>query len=108
MKKLMSTVFAIFLALAATAVGCAQSVPPNPAPVIPTGTESCPGACSRMRTLKCDTAEDITMKDGSHMTCEDFCVSMQELGVWLNPACVATVTSCEDVEVKCVVGRSRN
>jgi hypothetical protein len=80
---------------------------PPPTPPTPTDTNKCPEACANLKKLHCPEAEPIKMSDGSASTCEQFCRDTQSQGVYLNPACVANVTTCGEVETKCYVGKAR-
>jgi hypothetical protein len=107
MKKLVL----MCLALLAMAPDCGPPTGPTPPPVppppVPPNTEQCVDACANLKKLKCPEAEPIKMSDGSAVTCEQFCRDTQGQGVYLNPACVATVTTCGEVETKCYVGKAR-
>lgn len=105
MMRYATILLAIFLA----GPGCPPPTndPPAPTPPAPPDTDKCAAACANMTKLKCDLAEPITMPGGNTVTCEQFCRDTQNQGVPLNPTCVATVTSCADVDTKCRVGRER-
>jgi len=70
---------------------------PPPMPIEPQGTSSCPAACDRMKQLFCPEGEDIP--DGP--TCVQFCVETQECGHSLNPQCLKTINTCEEIKTKC-------
>ena len=90
MKKL------IILAVVVFMVSC-QTIPPQPVPIEPTGTSSCLAACDRMKQLSCPEGEDIP--DGP--SCVQFCVETQERGHSLNPQCLKTINTCEEIYTKC-------
>lgn len=92
MKKL------ILVALALT--GCGPWIYP-PMPVEPDDTDKCPAACERLRALGCEEGEPLS--DGT--TCEKFCLDTQKAGHSLNPSCVMTISTCDEVETKCAQNR---
>jgi len=89
MKKI--TILIVILMLA---VSC-KTIPPMP--IEPTGTSSCPAACAKMQWLGCPEGADFP--DGT--TCIQFCVETQEGGHSLNPQCLKTIETCEEIHTKC-------
>lgn len=67
---------------------------PVPVPHPPEDTDQCPAACERLRELGCE--EGSPLEDGT--TCEQFCIDTQESGHALNPTCVKSINSCEEIE----------
>jgi len=91
MKQLLS--IAVVLMMMAM-VSC-QTIPPMP--IEPPGTSSCPAACQQMKMLGCPEGEDIP--EGP--TCTQFCIETQELGHSMNPQCLKTINTCEEISSKC-------
>lgn len=91
-----------WLFLAAVVIGCkgCRHFRPPPMPVTPTDSDMCPAACNRMAELKCPEAQPLA--DGTD--CVTFCLRTQSAGHSLNPTCLATIDSCEQIE-KCSVNR---
>ena len=94
--KYLTPMFVLAAALATLAATCQQP----PVIIEAPNTELCPAACDNLRLLGCEEAEDV---DG--LTCEQFCERTQKQGAWLDPKCVAAVTSCEEIEQKCAQER---
>ena len=86
-------------------------------PMPPTVTDQnlCPAACANLQKLGCDEGKPIDMKraclkDGDCDTnqscsagtctasCEAFCRSTENEGVWLDPGCVSRITSCKQID----------
>lgn len=92
----------------------------NP-PVI-TDQSSCAAACNHMASLECEEAEPINMGTACHVdvdcknvdgmsdpsqtcsptgtcttSCTNFCIAIENQGVWLDPECVAKITSCNQI-----------
>lgn len=97
--------------------GCPRSVDVTPMPPVVTDQGACAPACANLQKLNCKEGQPIDMKmrcatsqncsgkatcvGGKCVTsCTDFCVDTENEGVWLDPTCVATVTSCGDID-KC-------
>lgn len=82
---------------------------PTPTPPTPVDTDDCALACQAMRSHNCIEGTDIPTPDSGKITCEEFCrVEQQDNGVELNPSCVKTITSCDEIEGRCGVGKLRN
>jgi len=107
MKKLMLMCLALLVMAPDCGPGTGPNPPPVPPPPVPPDTEQCVNACANLTKLKCPEADPIKMSDGSVVTCEQFCRETQGQGVYLNPACVAGVKTCGEVETKCYVGKAR-
>lgn len=73
----------------------------TPTPVDPADQTACPAACEHLRELGCEEGEPL--EDGT--TCEQFCEQTQEQGHALRPSCVATITTCSELEQKCAQPR---
>jgi len=71
--------------------------PIDPVPIEPTGTSSCPEACEMLKAFGCPEGEDFV----GGPTCVQFCVEVQESGHSMNPQCIKTIESCEEVHTKC-------
>jgi hypothetical protein len=60
--------------------------------------------CLHLRTLKCEEGQDyydsdLPGKKGQpNATCEHFCQTQQDKGVFVNPRCVAQVPTCAQIE----------
>ncbi len=85
-----------FLALILSLAACGPAVQ-RPHPHLPTDTPRCPDACAHLRNLKCEEGQPL--EDGT--TCEDFCQATQESGHALNPTCVMTIKSCDELNTVC-------
>jgi len=114
MKKL--TAVAMVL-MSAIFVGC-PSVNHNTAhPPVVTDQNKCGSACAHIgpQGLNCEEGKPIDMKKpcvntagcssgqtcevGTCTTsCEQFCIATENQGVWLDPTCVATITSCDQID----------
>ena len=90
------TILAILLILLA---GCVPK--PTPHPVDPADRVACPAACEHLRELGCEEGQPL--EDGT--TCEVWCEATQEAGHALRPSCVATIKTCDELEVKCAQPR---
>lgn len=115
----------MFMTVFAVAVlGCPKGgvfITPQPPKV--NDQASCVAACANLKYLGCSQANPIDMetkcksdadcKDlngntdakqqcsalGSCIvTCTNFCSDTEDQGVWLDPTCVAKVTSCDQIE----------
>lgn len=121
--KKITVVSAVGFMLLLTASDCKTTndgkVTPQP-PVI-TDSSECAAACTNLEKLKCEEGQPIDMgkscKDAGQcqalpgdskqycgtnghcmVTCTDFCKDTQGKGVWLDPACVAKITSCSQID----------
>lgn len=113
--------FAFFLAFAVAFVGCLCKAPPVANPPKLTDQDKCEAACKHIgpEGLKCPEGNAVVMtrscKDTSsckvgqscvagmcEVSCTKFCIDTQDNGVWLNPGCVSSVTSCDQIDA-CVV-----
>jgi len=90
-------------------------------PHAPRDTESCASACANLNRLHCSAGEPVDCRPGDFgcaadssgklkMPCETFCRTIQNSGVWLNPACPfltaaksgdVTPPACPEVETQC-------
>jgi hypothetical protein len=96
-------------------------ITPNP-PVV-TDQSDCASACDNLKFLGCKEGNPIDMGTTCHVdadckdvhgvtdttqacsalgtcmtTCVNFCTVTENQGVWLDPSCVAKVTSCDQIE----------
>lgn len=101
MRNIISLVitWSFFITVAVGCKGCHHLKPP-PMPITPSDSDMCPAACKRMAELQCPEAEPLA--DGTD--CTTFCLRTQSAGHSLNPTCLATIDSCEQIE-KCSVNR---
>lgn len=120
--KRVTVLSAVGFLLVLTGSDCKTTEPGNITPVPPVITDSgdCAAACNNLARLKCEEGAPIDMgkscQDASQctsapgdskqycgtnghcmVTCQDFCVDTQGKGVWLDPACVAKITSCDQI-----------
>lgn len=114
-------VAAIAVASIASCKTNAGLVTPNP-PVV-TDQSDCAAACSTLKGLGCKEGNPIDMgttckfdsdckgPDGNWdhsqacaangacmVTCANFCTSTENQGVWLDPTCVKSITSCSQID----------
>ncbi len=60
--------------------------------------------CVALRKLNCEEGKDYYdndlpgPKNKPNATCEYFCKTQQDKGVYVNPKCVMTVPTCPDIE----------
>ncbi len=95
-------------------IGCREK-PVTPMPPIVTDQAACPNACSNLRKLGCEEAQPIETNVSCIVdsqcgrgavcsagvclvSCEKFCVDTEDRGVWLDPTCVARVSSCSMID----------
>lgn len=122
--KRVTVLSAVGFLLVLTGSDCKTTEPGNITPVPPVITDSgdCAAACANLERLKCEEGAPIDMgkscasagqclgldgkpdakqycgTNGHCMTsCTNFCIDTQEKGVWLDPACVAKITSCDQI-----------
>ena len=110
---------ALFLGLGATCQNNAGKVTPNP-PVI-TDQAECAAACANLQRLHCVEGEPIVMGTSCQVnsdcrgldgnpdplqvcsaglcttSCTNFCIETENQGVWLDPKCVQSITSCDQI-----------
>ena len=91
MKKLFIFIVVVLIMLI---ISC-QTV--RSVPIEPPDTSSCPAACDRMKFLHCSEGEDIP----GGPSCVQFCVETQKAGHALNPQCLKTINTCEEIYTKC-------
>ncbi len=87
----------VFALAAAAFVGCAscRSTPIAPDDVVDGGDDPCARACQRLATLGC--AEAAPTDAGA--TCVEVCRNTEASGVVsLDPACVANIATCDEVD----------
>ncbi len=89
----------LFLLLTLTILACNTSEPnvPHPTPVVQ-DTDKCPLAEQKLKALGCISAtEPYTKRNGLSFT--TFCENLQNEGVFINPSCLADITSCSQMDV---------
>jgi len=106
-----------FLFISMFIPGCPQTTRITPQPPVVTDQAMCPLACEHIGPtgLKCEEGNPIDMKKACNDTadcmkgaecfakkcivsCTQFCIDTENVGVWLDPGCVAGVTSCNEIE----------
>lgn len=104
LRKLIALV--AFCAVFIVQIGCSgcsgSKITPVPNPAVITDTNMCEPACKHLRELHCPQGEPLS--DGT--SCETVCVNTQKHGVWLNPTCVITLKTCEQLEPVCAESHS--
>ena len=87
-------------------VGCPNTdlvvPPPNP----PVDTDWCGRMCKHLQGLGCEEGQPVYNNDKPgppdvpNQSCEEWCTELQDPDhlYFINPRCVATVPSCEDIE----------
>ena len=104
----MKYLFPLLVSLAL--VGCPTTTttqdPATPTPIKPPYTDLCDEMCDHIgpENLKCEEGEDVYNDDlpgdagVPNQSCEDFCRTLQEQGVNVNPRCVRLVPNCGSIE----------
>lgn len=85
-------------------------VPPRDKPVDAGTPADCAAACAHLAELGCEEAQNTppTPREPQGLTCTQLCERFEASGVvTLNPACVATIASCAEIETKCSYGQPR-
>lgn len=86
-------------------IGCSPAIdkpipPPNP----PVDTNYCERMCQHLETLGCEEGEPVYNsdlpgpQDVPNQSCPAFCEELQGKGFFVNPRCVSTVPSCDQIE----------
>ena len=106
----------LFACTALLFVGCPKNPGVTPQPPVITDQDKCQAACANLQHLGCDEGNPIDMHTkclitadcasgqtcsalGTCMvTCVQFCIDTENQGVWLDPACVASITSCSQID----------
>lgn len=94
----------VLLALPLIAIAGCPSTPAIPPPNPPVDTDWCARMCSHLQALKCEEGEMVYNNDlpgpvdVPNQSCADNCVELQDKGFFVNPRCVATVSSCDEIE----------
>jgi nitrous oxide reductase accessory protein NosL len=94
MKRILSLGLLVGLFLAACP-GNNPAVPPRPTPVV-VDTDQCAAAEANLKAQHCIPVDQPYTKKGKSFT--QFCQDKQAQGIFLNPACLAKVTSCDQVD----------
>lgn len=77
---------------------------PNPPPNPPPDTDLCDRMCLHLVDLRCEEGQAVYNSDKPgpvdvpNQTCRDWCVEMQDKGIFINPRCIALVKTCDEVE----------
>lgn len=83
-------------------LGCPAPQQPLPQPAVITDTEHCGPACTHLMELGCPEGFPISVATGDGGTrqasCVEYCKNTQDQGIWLNPSCVETITTCSQIE----------
>ncbi len=93
MNKTVKLAAIILMAFALSGATC--NFRPPPVPIEPSDTNKCEAACANLRSLGCPEGQPL--EDGT--TCEKFCKDTQEAGHPLNPTCISTISSCDEITV---------
>ena len=96
----------LYLLIIILLLGCVHcDQPGDKAPNIRTypGEADCPAMCQKFKDLNCiGYFEDIKQKNGTIMTCSDFCIYELNHSVNLNPTClVQNLKACNQIETIC-------
>jgi len=110
--KLLSTVVLILTMV--VVLGCPGPRLVTPQPLAITDQKLCQSACDNLTRLNCEEAKPIEMKttcsvDNNcdrgtcvsgkcYTNCVTFCIDTENAGVWLDPNCVAHMSSCDQIE----------
>lgn len=91
----------VSLALAGCPVGPTNVTPaPNPPP----DTDLCVRMCQHLESLGCEEGKPVYNNDlpgpegVPNQSCADNCEELQNKGFFVNPRCVATVQTCDQIE----------
>lgn len=99
-------------------LGCPQGIQVTPQPYEITDQGMCKAACDHIGPsgLDCDEGKPIVMKGlckvdtdcdtnqtcnasgRCEVTCERFCIDVENNGVWLDPTCLSKVKSCSEID----------
>lgn len=95
-------------------LGCPppQKEPAVPPPNPPVDTDWCKQMCDHIgpktaenpNALACEEGEPVYNsdlpgpKDVPNQSCLQWCEEMQNMGVFINPRCISTVPTCDDIE----------
>ena len=96
--------FAVAVLSLVVGAGCPHVDPPIPPPNPPIDTDWCAQMCTHLQTLKCEEGEKVYNNDlpgpagVPNQTCAENCVELQDKGFFVNPRCVATVRTCDEIE----------
>lgn len=99
------TRLALLSLVALLVIGCPKTTdPPIPPPNPPVDTDLCSDMCEHLDTLGCEEGKPVYNNDlpgpvdVPNQSCADNCKELQDKGFFVNPRCVLTVKSCEDIE----------
>lgn len=116
----MSKLFIFTFSCFAFVVSCSNFTAKNqrglvPQPPIVTDQNMCSRACDNLTKLKCPESQPIKLarrcspqtkcdsgqscvNGNCTVPCVTFCIQTQNVGVWLNPSCVANIRTCNDID----------
>jgi hypothetical protein len=79
-------------------VGCQtkEPVPPKPTPIV-TDTNLCGEAQIKLEELKC-IEKDKPFTKREKLSFEEFCKQTHQSGIYLNPKCLMSITTCEQID----------
>ena len=92
--------------LLAFLLACTPAVPPSPNPIPAPDSTFCAAMCVHIGPGGLNCPEGQPVYDSSlpgdagvpNESCTDFCTRQPTVGVFINPRCVAEVTSCAGIE----------
>ena len=93
-----------FVFLLLILAGCSPIDPVTPSPIPVVDTDLCGQMCDHLATLNCEEGQPVYNndlagpKDVPNQSCTDFCKELQDKGVPVNPRCVSTVKTCDEIE----------
>ena len=86
-------------------LGCPTPTDPiTPSPIPPPDTDLCVSMCDHLAALGCEEGQPVYNSDlpgpvdVPNQSCADNCKELQDKGFFVNPRCVLTVKSCDDIE----------
>lgn len=80
------------------------AVAPIPSPEPPKDTSLCGAACRHLADLSCEEGKPVYNsdlpgpRDVPNQSCESFCEEMQDKGLFVNPRCLLTIKTCDEIE----------
>lgn len=104
MKPRLSAVLVLLTVVLSSCNPQKEADAPGPSPINVPDTDQCKPMCAHLSTLKCEEGEDLYNSDlpgpkgVPNQSCQSWCEELQGKGTFLNPRCVQTITSCDQVE----------
>jgi hypothetical protein len=94
----MKNVLIFLIVLNLITIGCASRKPvdPHPTPIV-TDTDLCITADQHLQDIGCIPKGKPYTKKGKSFT--QFCVETHNNGIFLNPKCLASISTCEQMDV---------